>query len=780
MASIALSVICTGDTEIENIKRMLKSAAAEVDRIYVTCNHKPYSKVKALEKKYSHLSVDFLPWNDDFTEQRNHNASLIQEDVYIWLDCDDELVAEKGLLKKLAEVVHTEKLAGFMVNYDYAKGLAGYSTSDHEKLRIVNNKLGLQWVKSLHENIDHQGYEAPVCRDFEVKHHLDEDSRLEKTERNYRILMKELAASKEGEEDPRTIGYVGRTALTYAILVQETNPQMAKKLLAQSISSFEVFKQRSGWNEEIYFCLMLLADAYHLVGNLEKEESSLLEAVKLFPGWCEAYCKLCIMENIRGNYVKSADWGKIALNSNPPTSVLGSNEELRVFLCPLSFVDSLIHLGRYDLAAQILVKMDKENPMVVHYAEIVKEMAEDVAYQNKTADFLLTLNKLHPDNAAKVVESLPGDVLQSKKVAGLARSLVKQIKHSDDSVVIFCGMGIGDDWADPSVITGIGGSEEAVIYLSRELTKLGKKVTVYNSCGEMAGEYNGVVYKPWSLFNPEDTFSTLIMWRNPQSASHSFNAKHVWIWLHDVTEDKDIPDTIADNVKFIFLSKYHRSLAPSVPEEKVIYSRNGLDLTAKDVERLFSKVERHGNRIVYASSYDRGLEHLLIYWPTILDACPGAELHIAYGWNTFDRIRKDKESLEWKAYMNQMMNQPGIVHHGKLGAKQLKELFASSNVWCYPCHFKEISCITAMRAQALGAYPVTTGYAALSETVVWGHKVRFPGSFEDELTFAPLFLHLATQLQSPITDDVRKEEALKAVENFSWEGVAKDWVSNMN
>jgi len=41
---------------------------------------------------------------------------------------------------------------------------------------------------------------------------------------------------------------------------------------------------------------------------------------------------------------------------------------------------------------------------------------------------------------------------------------------------------------------------------------------------------------------------------------------------------------------------------------------------------------RHKHWVIYTSSYDRGLEHLLKMWPDVKKAVPDAELHIFYGW----------------------------------------------------------------------------------------------------------------------------------------------------
>ena len=41
----------------------------------------------------------------------------------------------------------------------------------------------------------------------------------------------------------------------------------------------------------------------------------------------------------------------------------------------------------------------------------------------------------------------------------------------------------------------LGGSESALLYLSRELAKLGHKVVIYNNCGKESGMFNNVDYR---------------------------------------------------------------------------------------------------------------------------------------------------------------------------------------------------------------------------------------------------------------------------------------------
>jgi hypothetical protein len=59
----------------------------------------------------------------------------------------------------------------------------------------------------------------------------------------------------------------------------------------------------------------------------------------------------------------------------------------------------------------------------------------------------------------------------------------------NNSIVIYSNFPFHvEDWSPLSVNKGIGGSEEAIIYLSQELVNLGYQVTVFNRCGDMEGE----------------------------------------------------------------------------------------------------------------------------------------------------------------------------------------------------------------------------------------------------------------------------------------------------
>ena len=69
---------------------------------------------------------------------------------------------------------------------------------------------------------------------------------------------------------------------------------------------------------------------------------------------------------------------------------------------------------------------------------------------------------------------------------------------------------------------------------------------------------------------------------------------------------------------------------------------------------------RHKHWVIYTSSYDRGLEHLLKMLPDVKKAVPDAELHVFYGWDLFVRFyQNNPASMAWKNKIDKLMEQEG-------------------------------------------------------------------------------------------------------------------------
>ncbi len=185
--------------------------------------------------------------------------------------------------------------------------------------------------------------------------------------------------------------------------------------------------------------------------------------------------------------------------------------------------------------------------------------------------------------------------------------------------------------------------------------------------------------------------------------------------------------------------------------------------------------KRNPYRMIYTSSYDRGLVYLLNMWVGIKKEVPNAELHCFYGWILYDIVHANNPArMKWKSQVQEMMRQDGITDHGRVGHAQLKEEFLKSGIWAYPCSFEEISCISAMKSQSFGSVPVVTDYAALRETVQFGVKVPVDITTpEGQETYKK---ELIVMLKDPKKQElIRKDMMPWAQKKFLWSGVAQQW-----
>lgn len=350
-------------------------------------------------------------------------------------------------------------------------------------------------------------------------------------------------------------------------------------------------------------------------------------------------------------------------------------------------------------------------------------------------------------------------------------------------ISIYCGDSL-EIWSPKSVTGGIGGSEEAVINIAHQLQKLGHTVKVWNNCGDDAGTYDGVTYLDYLDFvdEPIDVF---ISWRHESNMKYAKNFKVAYHWLHDTVEEDRVLAAIGLGArKIMVLSKYHRRLYPKIRNEEIFLTQNGVNMADFD-----QKVERVPGRIFYGSSYDRGLKEFLEEWPRIKLAVPHATLHIAYGWQTWETIARSSDGMEnfkrVKEALEQLMDQDGITHLGRISHKEVAKEMMEADVWGYPTWWPEISCITAMKAQIGGAWPVVIPTAAVAETVRFGDKTD-RGYYMDidgnpaVRTADTMDQWVKMMVEVLSTPEHGKEEDRKAMqewarEHFDWKNIARKW-----
>jgi glycosyltransferase involved in cell wall biosynthesis len=131
-------------------------------------------------------------------------------------------------------------------------------------------------------------------------------------------------------------------------------------------------------------------------------------------------------------------------------------------------------------------------------------------------------------------------------------------------------------------------------------------------------------------------------------------------------------------------------------------------------------MKKRKNSVGYFSAYYRGLECLLKMWPSIRLAVPTATLDVYYGWESWVALQGEDDFYERMERLFQDLKGSGVTVHGRVSHEELARAMGEIQVWAYPTEFAEIHCITALKAQEAGCYPVVTNVGALPETVQSG------------------------------------------------------------
>ena len=176
-------------------------------------------------------------------------------------------------------------------------------------------------------------------------------------------------------------------------------------------------------------------------------------------------------------------------------------------------------------------------------------------------------------------------------------------------------------------------------------------------------------------------------------------------------------------------------------------------------------VVRDPKRLLWSSSYVRGLEYLLMIFERALERVPDLKLAICYGWESIDQAIRSGESKtlqRLKERIVRKIEELGVQDLGRLSSSvEVWKEFSKSGIWCYPTQWQETACQSAMEAQAFGAIPIYSPYWALSENVLNGIPIH-GDPYTDRLVrarFVETLVHFATHpdLQNEIRGPMIKE-----------------------
>lgn len=550
MSTVALSMIVKD--EFDEVAELIGQAVNYVDEVNVVVSNKTTAnKLRAVAKAMINpkVNIKYRTWNNRFDEARNVSMSMCTTDYFFWLDADDSF--DFSTIPEMVKLADENHIDAVFLPYNYMRDDRGKIITRHWRERLVKLGRGYEWRGWVHETCISDQKVTTHMLENPVEHNATIDDSKKSYERNHLILEE----AYEATNDPRYLHYLGMSFFT------AKEYEKAADLLSD-------YLQVGGSIEDAYRSLGLLSEcAYHL-GNHSLALEYATKCATLKPEYPMAYWLLAQYEADQDNFEEALEWVKVSeTKPNPQTlSVWDPTSRERAIL----------------IAARCLFMLHHYNEALAQIRRIpnhpdVKDLYKDFLNEADLETFISILpkfRKFFKGNAA-LWEALTSDVMFDTRLQSLRYDVTTPVKWSDKSIAIFCGQGY-EEWGPHTLDKGMGGSEEAVIYLSRELSKLGYQVTVYGEVDSLVkdqgwGEdgflaYN-VYYLPWKQIDVRDEFNIFVSWRAPQYIE-KIKAKVKLVDIHDVLPKQIVKNY--DDVTYLVKSQYHSNLLPEDVSREVI------------------------------------------------------------------------------------------------------------------------------------------------------------------------------------------------------------------
>jgi glycosyltransferase involved in cell wall biosynthesis len=345
-------------------------------------------------------------------------------------------------------------------------------------------------------------------------------------------------------------------------------------------------------------------------------------------------------------------------------------------------------------------------------------------------------------------------------------------------IVYFAGS-FSIEW-DP-VDKRLGGSEQAIVELSKAWTNQGKKVAVYGNIRN-TGTFDNVDYKNWKEFPYHHTFKCLIVWRlmGLCLVVPPFHIKADRIIL-------DLHDNLSTSPEFIYVYSKHKDIFSEV-YFKSEYHKNELEKALKApiksykiipngirVKDFLDKtrgnnglvIKKNPYRFCYTACYTRGLVDILEkIWPVIFKLEPKAEFHVYYGMDhVSDATLKEK--------LNKLLSQPGVMDHGRQPMDIIiREKYMSSFQLYLSLTNAEIDCINIRESLITGCIPILSDFGIFKTRDGLHYKEYNPNNI-------PVCNAIAIDIVNKMKNEDFLDETRAALKKsntiISWEKIAELW-----
>lgn len=741
--TISLAMIMKN--ERHHLPRMLASVKDCFHEIHITDTGSTDGSVEWVKENAEALTgakvfVHHFDWVNDFAKARNYSISQITTDYWVWMDLDDMLSDREAFILWRDNVMVFADYT--LATYHYAMDEKNKPIISFVRERVFRTSLKAQFQYPIHEGVVFRPEWKPsYITTWAIEHHRTMDDIKADKSRNLRIL------EEIKDQDGRLMFYYGKE------LYENQKPMEAVWAFEKALKrdDLQLHDRVLSYQYASYASMQI---ASQLKDELVEQKTTLFrqainfasDGIKLDPHRAEFFV------NIGDSYIQMRQL----------------REAIPYFAAAKSCINSRSLNSKYEGAIYSFVNCYGELPCL-QLSKIYFHMGDMEKAKKEAQECIDLYNNEEAKNVLKECE----------RVLGLIT--IENGQAQTEDIVFSCPPQNVMEFDEEIYKTRpMGGSETALIQMARELKKLtGRPVKVFNQRSQDLVAESGVEYisnaklnEYVSKYKPK----VHIAWRHNIKVT---NAK-TYLWCHDLQTQS--VESIHNFDKIMCLTPFHKNYVrglQGVPEEKIWVTRNGIDPDKFN----FEKKHKDLNKVVYASSADRGLDSCMLVMDEVVKEFPSVRLHIYYGYENLYKYGPQMSALADKIKA-MIAERSYVVYHGFTEQKKMYQEIQDAVIWLHPCNWVETSCITAMEMLANSIFPITRNLGGLKDTLseakLQGWAVLLDHEFNDDT-------HRFTER------DIKSyhNEVCKALLNGawsridydlngnSWREIAREWAKEM-
>ncbi len=328
----------------------------------------------------------------------------------------------------------------------------------------------------------------------------------------------------------------------------------------------------------------------------------------------------------------------------------------------------------------------------------------------------------------------------------------------------------------------LGGRETAAIRLSQELAVLGWRISIYGAMRE--GYTDPVTKVEWEPLTPgwkrrASDHDVTVSCEHPEIFDRIRSKLNICHYQCCHTPPDNPVTPFAKHIdNYFILSNYQRYTLcqddSGIDPLTCVTFGNGVDLERYD---SITDVPMVPGRLTWSSSPDRGLHHLLRWWPTLKEMIPELSLRVFYSLSNMNVYKFAQEvRSEWAMAIDQASSLPGVELVGKVDQVTLAREQKASQFWCYPCDPiapTETFCITALE-NAAARIPMLMSTADCLPEIYGGERgaawfLELP--VQDRMWISAI----AQMFTEPEQAAGRVPAARRLAEAYTWAKIAQRW-----